>query len=180
MKIHNNNRGLVTKTQLLAFLTTFTCVPIASLPGTLAYAEDDIEEVVVSGLRGKPRTATDSAVPVDVFSAETISAVSYTDMDDIMQTLVPSYNISRQPISDGATFIRPASLRDLPSHHTLVLINGKRRHRAALVSIGGSGTQGPDLAHRTGDRPCKTLRYCETVPLPNTVRTPSRASSILI
>ena len=60
--------------------------------------------------------------------------------------LVPSYNVARQPISDGASFIRPATLRGLPSHHTLVLVNGKRRHRASLVQIGGSGTQGPDLA----------------------------------
>ncbi len=108
--------------------------------------EMEIEEVTVTGLRGKPRTVTDSPVPVDVFDADTVDAVSYTDMDNIMQTLVPSYNVARQPISDGATFIRPATLRDLPSHHTLVLVNGKRRHRAALVGIGGSGTQGPDLA----------------------------------
>lgn len=116
-----------------------------SLPG-IAMAEAEIEEVTVTGLRGKPRTSVDSAVPVDVFDSDTVDAVSYTDMDNIMQTLVPSYNVARQPISDGATFIRPATLRDLPSHHTLVLVNGKRRHRAALVGIGGSGTQGPDLA----------------------------------
>jgi iron complex outermembrane receptor protein len=108
--------------------------------------DEEIEEIVTTGTRGRPRTAIDSAVPVDTFSADQISAVSHTDTVDIMQTLVPSYTASRQPISDGATFIRPAELRGLPSHHTLVLINGKRRHRAALVSIGGSGTQGPDVA----------------------------------
>ena len=108
--------------------------------------DDEIEEIITTGVRGRPRTAVDSAVPVDTFSADQIEAVSHTDTVDILQTLVPSYNVSRQPISDGATFIRPAELRGLPSHHTLVLINGKRRHRAALVSIGGSGTQGPDVA----------------------------------
>ena len=107
---------------------------------------DEIEEIVVSGLRGEPRSAIDSAVPIDTFDAEAIEAVSHTDTVDILQTLVPSFNVGRQPISDGATFIRPAELRGLPSHHTLVLINGKRRHRASLVSIGGSGTQGPDVA----------------------------------
>ena len=107
---------------------------------------DEIEEIVVSGLRGEPRSAIDSAVPIDTFDAEAIEAVAHTDTVDILQTLVPSYNVGRQPISDGATFIRPAELRGLPSHHTLVLINGKRRHRASLVSIGGSGTQGPDVA----------------------------------
>jgi len=113
---------------------------------TIALAEEAVEEVVVTGLRGKPRTATDSPVPVDVFNAEAIEGASNPDMDDLMQTLVPSYNVARQPISDGASFIRPATLRGLPSHHTLVLVNGKRRHRASLVQIGGSGTQGPDLA----------------------------------
>jgi iron complex outermembrane receptor protein len=109
-------------------------------------SDDEIEEIVVSGLRGKPRSAVDSAVPVDTFDASQIQAVAATDTQDILQTLVPSYNVGRQPISDGASFIRPAELRGLPSHHTLVLINGKRRHRASLVSIGGSGTQGPDVA----------------------------------
>jgi len=112
----------------------------------MAQGADEIEEIVVSGLRGKPRSAVDSAVPIDTFDAGAIEAVAHADTQDVLQTLVPSYNVSRQPISDGASFIRPAELRGLPSHHTLVLINGKRRHRAALVSIGGSGTQGPDVA----------------------------------
>lgn len=112
----------------------------------IAVAEEVIEEVVVTGTRGKPRTLSDSPVPVDVFSSDDIDAVSYTDTNDVLKTLVPSYNIARQPISDGATFIRPAQLRGMPTDKTLVLVNSKRRHRAALVAIGGSGTQGPDLS----------------------------------
>ena len=105
-----------------------------------------IEEIITTGSRGRPRTASDSAVPIDVFNAADIESISHTDTNNILQTLVPSFNVARQPISDGATFIRPAQLRGLPTDKTLVLINGKRRHRAALVSIGGSGTQGPDIA----------------------------------
>ena len=67
-------------------------------------------------------------------------------MNNVLMTLVPSYSVGRQPISDGGTFIRPATLRGMPTDKTLVLVNSKRRHRAALVSIGGSGTQGPDIA----------------------------------
>ena len=59
---------------------------------------------------------------------------------------MPSYSLQRQPISDGASFIRPATLRGMPTDKTLVLVNSKRRHRSALVQIGGSGTQGPDIA----------------------------------
>ncbi|MEX0739001.1 MAG: TonB-dependent receptor [Pseudohongiella sp.] len=108
--------------------------------------ESVLEEVIVTGARGRPRTVSDSPVPIDVFDAETIESVSFTDTNDVLKTLVPSYNVSRNPISDGSTFIRPASLRGMPTDKTLVLVNSKRRHRAALVSIGGSGTQGPDVA----------------------------------
>ena len=113
---------------------------------TASVEEAVIEEVVVTGTRGKPRSVMDSAVPVDVIGSDELETVSYSDTHDILQTLVPSYNVGRQPISDGATFIRPGTLRGLPSDKTLVLVNSKRRHRAALVSIGGSGTQGPDVA----------------------------------
>jgi len=113
-------------------------------PASAASAQ--IEEVVVTGLRGEPRTAADSAVPIDVFSLESIESVSFQDTNDILQTLIPSYNVGRQAISDGGTFIRSPNLRNLPSHHTLVLVNGKRRHRSALVALGGDGTQGPDVA----------------------------------
>ena len=123
---------------LIFSTTTFT---------TIVHAEEEvIEEQVVTGVRGKPRTVKDSPVPIDVFNEGAIEDVAFADMNDIMRTLVPSYGVQRQPISDGATFIRPATMRGLPTDKTLVLVNSKRRHRSALVTIGDSGTQGPDLA----------------------------------
>jgi len=125
---------------------------LAFTPSVLAQeadTEDEVavqETIIVTGALGAPRSVTDSPVPIDVFGADEIEAVSFTDTNDILRTLVPSYSLTRQPISDGASFIRPASLRGLPTDKTLVLVNSKRRHRAALVSIGGSGTQGPDIA----------------------------------
>ena len=80
------------------------------------------------------RSVADSPVPVDVLSEESIEDISFTDTQDVLRTLVPSFTTARQPISDGATFIRPASLRGLSSDKTLVLVNSKRRHRAALVN----------------------------------------------
>ncbi len=131
------------KTQIFASvcMAALFCVQPASAQGG---GTDD--EVVVTGVRGLPRSVQDSAVPIDVFSEGDLEGVSYTDVNDVLLTLVPSYTLSRQPISDGSSFIRPASLRGLPTDKTLVLVNSKRRHRAALVSIGGSGTQGPDVA----------------------------------
>ena len=84
-------------------------------------------------------------MPVDVFSSDDLENVEFTDMNDIVRTLVPTYNLSRQPISDGDVY--PSRHAQRPANgQNLVLVNGKRRHRAALVQIGGSGVQGPDLA----------------------------------
>lgn len=127
------------------FATSLGSVSIANAQE----AEEDEavqETVVVTGSRGKARSVEDSPVPIDVLSGEELTDVPFTDANDILKTLVPSYTLSRQPISDGGTFIRPAQLRGMPTDKTLVLVNSKRRHRAALVSIGGSGTQGPDIA----------------------------------
>ncbi|MEM6710180.1 MAG: TonB-dependent receptor [Pseudomonadota bacterium] len=107
--------------------------------------EGIVEEVVSLGTRREPRAAIDTAVAVDVFNTEALQSVNSPDMVDVISTLVPSFNVSRQPISDGATFIRPVELRGLDSHHTLVLINGKRRHRASLLQLGGFGAHGPDV-----------------------------------
>ena len=124
---------------------------VTSSAPVFAESEEIVEEVVVTGVRGKPRTVRESPVPVDVFTSQMIDDVAFTDMNDILRTLVPSYAVNRQPISDGATFIRPASLRGLSNDKTLTLVNGKRRHRAALVGIGGAGTQGPDVATIPGN-----------------------------
>ena len=104
-----------------------------------------VEEVVSIGTRRRARAAVDTAVPVDVFGPEQMASVNSSDLIEVLNTIVPSFSVRRQPISDGATFIRPTHMRGLDSHHTLVLVNGKRRHRAALMQIGGFGSHGPDV-----------------------------------
>ena len=104
----------------LLLLASMALAP-ALAPIAVSAEEADIEEVVVTGVRGKPRTVQASPVPIDVFDQETIESVNVTSMNDIIRTLVPSFDIARQPISDGATFVRPASVRGLASDKTLVL-----------------------------------------------------------
>lgn len=128
------------------YLLMVACLSASSISTQAIAQEEEVEEIIVTGARGRPRTVADSPVPIDVFNEADLRAVSFTDTNDILKTLVPSFNLGRQPISDGASFIRPAELRGLPTDKTLVLVNSKRRHRSALVQIGGSGTQGPDIA----------------------------------
>jgi iron complex outermembrane receptor protein len=109
-----------------------------------------IEEVVVVGSRRAGRTATDSPVPVDVMNGEDFENQGTSDMDELLRNLLPSYNVSNNSIDDAATITRPANLRGLPPDDTLILINGKRFHRASVIAeLGGSlsaGSQGPDLS----------------------------------
>ncbi|MGY8784568.1 MAG: TonB-dependent receptor plug domain-containing protein [Pseudomonadales bacterium] len=120
--------------------------PAGFVPMAMAQqSADEVEQIVVTGSRGRERTVSDSPVPIDVFSAEDISQISLTDTNDILQTLVPSFNVSKTNFSGGA-YIRPATLRGLQSDKTLVLVNSKRRHRSALVDLDGAGAQAADMA----------------------------------
>ena len=109
-----------------------------------------LESLVVVGTRAKPRSVLDSAVPIDIVSNEAFERQGGADLPDLLRTLVPSYNVNTQPISDASTVVRPANLRGLAPDHTLVLVNNKRRHRAAVIHWLGNGlsdgSQGPDLA----------------------------------
>ncbi len=106
------------------------------------------EEIVVTGNRARQRSLVESMVPVDVISAEDVAHQGETNLDMLLRNVVPSLNISSVS-GDAATIVRPVNLRGLAPDHTLVLVNGKRRHRGAVIlwsRIGVShGAQGPDL-----------------------------------
>ena len=108
------------------------------------------QEVVVVGSRAQPRSVIESAVPVDVVLSDDFVQQGGTDVTDQLRNIVPSFNVNTQPISDAATIVRPTSLRNLAPDHTLVLVNGKRRHRAAVITWLGNGVadgaQGPDIS----------------------------------
>ena len=110
-----------------------------------AAADRHIEEVVVVGTRGAPRTAIESVVPVDLFDVEDLESVNSSDLLEVVKTIVPSFYVDRAPAADGASFIRPTKLRGMDSHHTLVLLNGKRRHRGAVLRLGSFGPHGVDI-----------------------------------
>lgn len=104
----------------------------------------NLDGMIVTGTRGSNRTQFDTLAPVDVFSQEEIQAIESTDLADILAQLVPSFVVQRMPMNDGQVFVRPATLRGLSPDQTLVLVNGRRFHRSAL--LGSRGAQGADLA----------------------------------
>ena len=136
-----------TKIGSLAISLSLLTLPV--IPSFIA-AADEIEEVVAVGTRRDARSVGDSPAPVDVISGSDIKNQGAVDVDYMIRTLVPSFNVNTQPISDAATLIRPANLRGLPPDNMLVLLNGKRRHRGSVISfLGGGiadGAQGPDIS----------------------------------
>ena len=113
-------------------------------------ADDDAVTMVVVGSRSqKTRTIADSPVPVDVLDASDLAAMGGTaDLTDNLKALVPSYTAT-PATGDGSAFVRPTSLRGTAPDQTLVLIDGKRRHRSALVQFfapaAGNGAHGVDV-----------------------------------
>ena len=137
------NKKIIVAPSLLAL-----AISAASMP---ASAQDElIEEVITIGTRVEGRSATDSAVPIDIVTGEDFANQGDTDLNNLLRNIVPSYNANNQPISDAASIVRPANLRGLAPDHTLVLVNGKRRHRAAVIAWLGNGVsdgaQGPDIS----------------------------------
>jgi len=131
----------------LSFALIILVTPTLS---SFAFGADEIEEVVAVGTRREARSVGDSPAPVDIISGSDFVNQGAGDMADMIRTMVPSFNVNTQPISDAATLVRPANLRGLPSDNMLVLVNGKRRHRGAVISFLGSGisdgAQGPDIS----------------------------------
>ena len=133
---------------------------LAAYDGTLQQSTGEVrielalstvtEQIVVIGSRTVGRAVLESAVPVDIVAAADFNEQGDPDLVNQLRNTVPSFNVSSNPISDAGTIVRPASLRNLAPDHTLILVNGKRRHRAAVIhwiSTGPTdGAQGPDLA----------------------------------
>jgi iron complex outermembrane recepter protein len=98
----------------------------------------EAEVVVVTGTRVAARSALDTAAPVDVVSSAQLAQQGSSELNQQLAVALPSFNFPRPAITDGTDSVRPATLRGLAPDQTLVLVNGKRRHTAALVNINGS------------------------------------------
>ena len=105
-------------------------------------AQKDIEQISVIGSRRLGRTVEDSAVPIDIIGADALKSSGLTETNALLSNLLPSFNFPQASLTDGSDHVRPAQLRGLAPDHTLVLVNGKRRHSNALLNLNGSTGRG--------------------------------------
>jgi iron complex outermembrane receptor protein len=125
----------------------------ADTPPAAAAPDDAANAIIVIGTRRLDRSATTSASPVDVISASDLASQPSGNMLDTLKNIVPSFYVPQNTISDASTFVRSPSLRGLPGDEILVMLNGKRYNRSALVQVyaGGDtglgfGSQGSDIS----------------------------------
>ena len=135
------SRAGLSRVPSIALLALLTATGATTLFGQAAPAAGEtvqLEKFVATGSRFNDRTVTQSPVPIDVVSRTEMTQGGYTETSQMLQANIPSFNFPRPSLTDGTDHIRPATLRGLAPDQTLVLINGKRRHTSALVSLNGS------------------------------------------
>lgn len=138
-----------------AAIALFATQPVMAQDSDATTATADEEKsIVVIGSRRTDRSDTDSSSPVDVIGSEELQGQPQANLLDVVRNLVPSFYVPQNTISDASTFVRAPSLRGLGADQILVMINGKRYNRSALVQVytGGDtalsfGSQGADVAN---------------------------------
>ncbi|WP_243748646.1 TonB-dependent receptor plug domain-containing protein [Pseudomaricurvus alcaniphilus] len=157
----NNSHREITSCVMRGLLPV--CASVLALSGALANAANGkdgakdggkvMEEVVVTGTRKAGLSPEETLSPIDVIGGGSISNQASFNLTDSLSKISPSLNTQRFPIADGTAFVRPVTLRNLSPDHTLVLVNGTRRHRSALVNLQlaplgtvNQGSQGVDFS----------------------------------
>src|SRR3954463_15391847 len=136
--MRSNSRHLLRAAIAATLGTCATPFALAQDQAAAPPADENIDEVVVTGTRVATRTRYESLSPVDVLPAATLEKQGTTELAEALATAAPSLDFPRPSITDGTDHIRPATLRGLAPDQTLVLVNGKRRHQSALVNVNGS------------------------------------------
>ena len=101
----------------VALLSTLSLIAFTSTPAFAQEAEEGAapaeETIIVTGTRRTDRTVADSTVPIDVFTAESLTQSGFTETNRLLAEQIPSFNFPQPSITDGTDVIRPATLRGL-------------------------------------------------------------------
>ena len=135
-------RTLLTMLALTASTLALATPAVAQNTPAETVQDDPADTIVVTGNRIGGRTIADSPVPIDVIGGDQLMNTGATETNKVLNQLVPSFNFPQPSLTDGTDSLRPATLRGLAPDQTLVLINGKRRHQAALLNLNGSVGRG--------------------------------------
>ena len=138
---------LFASTALAGVAQAQTVAPAAAAEATAP--ADEGTEIIVTGTRATGQQAANAAAPIQLLSQDAITRVAQPNLNQALTQLVPSFQAQTQG-TDMASFSLSARLRGLSPNHTLVLVNGKRRHGNSILQVingafGGSAAPSIDL-----------------------------------
>lgn len=143
------SRGALAVALLGTAHATYAADPIAA-PADAAPAAEAAEagsEIIVTGTRVSGFKASDSAAPIQVLGNDALKRVGQPDLVQALAQNIPS--IQAQAFGNDQTAFHPSiKLRGLNPNHTLIMINGKRRHGTANVVVTNAiwtGGAAPDI-----------------------------------
>jgi iron complex outermembrane receptor protein len=129
----------------LSLLVSVACTPalLQAQEAEAAASTDEsvTETVIVTGTRASGLDEFTSSSPVQVLSAGEIAMAGRPDLMNSLANVVPSFTAQAFG-GDMANQTLQAKLRGLSPNHTLVLVNGKRRHTTSSLAILGGPYQG--------------------------------------
>jgi len=106
-------------------------------------------DVVVTGTRTAPRSATSTPLPIDVVGAKELAMTGQNSFDKALTYRIPSFNSVNTPVNDATSLLDPFEIRNMGPSRTLILINGKRKNTSALLytqTSPGRGESGADIS----------------------------------
>ncbi|WP_260922852.1 TonB-dependent receptor plug domain-containing protein [Novosphingobium sp. 9] len=113
-----------------------------------AEAADEGQAIIVTGTRTTGMKAADSPAPIQLLSNKELQRVGQPDLVQSLAQTLPT--IQAQAFgSDLQAMNLQMKLRGLSPNHTLILINGKRRHGTANLAVSGGpygGGAAPDMS----------------------------------
>jgi len=142
-----------TRAVTFAFLATTAMTAIA-MPGVAMAADEPPAaapqgDIIVTGTRAVGQLAAQSATPIQLLSEDALTHVGQPNLNQALTQIVPSFQAQQQG-TDMASFSLSARLRGVSPNHTLLMVNGKRRHGNSILQVingafGGSAAPSLDL-----------------------------------
>ncbi|MXO71000.1 TonB-dependent receptor plug domain-containing protein [Alteraurantiacibacter buctensis] len=142
----------ITRTTAFIFLASTALSTTAMAQDAPEAAPEEAIEgdfIIVTGTRAVGQAAADSAAPIQLLSDDALTRVGQPNLNQALTQLVPSFQAQTQG-TDMASFSLSARLRGVSPNHTLVMVNGKRRHGNSILQVingafGGSAAPSIDL-----------------------------------
>ncbi|XPF94502.1 TonB-dependent receptor plug domain-containing protein [Colwellia sp. RE-S-Sl-9] len=114
-------------------LPTTNSASFPESPSKNSTIEIEDERIQITGSRRINRSPNEALAPLDIINKQDLKTRGSLDIISTLSTVMPSYNVNQEAISDAGTIVRPANIRGLPTDSILILVNGKRRHRSGAI-----------------------------------------------